>query len=100
MDKIGAGVNRRKNTAHGVVPIASRCQEIVSVASQGVCFTCIICVPRCQPQVGQVASAVSKELYQLRLKVPASCVFIGSRVVNHTRMNCNERYGCIIYLFI
>jgi hypothetical protein len=30
--------------------VASRGQEIVSVASQGVRFTCISSVPSCQPQ--------------------------------------------------
>jgi len=40
----------------GEVRVASRDQEIVSVASQDVRFTCISCVPSCQPQKWRVAS--------------------------------------------
>jgi hypothetical protein len=38
----------------------------VSVVSQGVCYKCISCVPRCLLQVYQLRPAFSKELYQLR----------------------------------
>jgi len=34
----------------GEVRVASCVQEIVSVASQGICFTYISCVPSCHPQ--------------------------------------------------
>jgi hypothetical protein len=68
---------------HGEVRVASRSQEIVSVASQGDRFKCISCVPRlkrdciscipgCQPQHAQLRTAVSKELYQLHRKI---CVY-------------------------
>jgi len=42
--------------AEGEVRVASRRQEIVSFASQGVLFTCIISVPSCQPQTWRFAS--------------------------------------------
>jgi len=40
----------------GEVRVASRGLEIVSDASQGLRFTCICCVPSCQPQTWRVAS--------------------------------------------
>ena len=40
----------------GEVRVASRGQEIVSVASQGDRFKCISCVTGCQPQTWRVAS--------------------------------------------
>jgi len=51
------------------VRVAPCGQLIVSVASQDVCFTCIICVPSCQLQAGRVASPVSIELYYLHRKL-------------------------------
>jgi hypothetical protein len=65
---------------HGEVRVASRGQEIVSVASQGDRFkfiscvprlkrNCINCVPDCQPQHAQLRPAVSKELYHLHRKM-------------------------------
>ena len=57
----------------GEVRAASRGQEIVSVASRVV-----------NPKHDELRPAVSKELYQLRPKVSASCVFAVSRVVNRT----------------
>ena len=64
----------------GEVRVASRGQEIVSVASQGDRFmfircvsrlesNCISCVPDCQPKHDDLRPAVSKELYQLHRKI-------------------------------
>jgi len=41
----------------------------------------------------ELRPAFDKELYQLRPKVSASCVFVLSRVVSRTRVSCIERYG-------
>ena len=41
----------------------------------------------------ELRPAVSKELYQLRPEVSASCIYVVSRVVNRTRVSCIERYG-------
>jgi hypothetical protein len=63
--------------------VASRdCKGIVSVASRLVNY-----------KHDELRPAVSKELYQLCPKLPASCMLLVSRVVNRTRMSCNERYG-------
>jgi len=53
----------------GEVSVASRGQEIVSVASQVNRFKCISCVPGFQPQAYELRPAVSKELHQLRWKI-------------------------------
>jgi hypothetical protein len=53
----------------GEVRVASRGQEIVSVASQGDRFKCISCVPGFQPQAYELRPAVSKELHQLHRKM-------------------------------
>ena len=45
-----------ERSARGEVRVASRGQEILSFASQGVCFTCINGVLSCQPQLWRVAS--------------------------------------------
>jgi hypothetical protein len=50
------------------VRVASRGQEIASVASQGVRFACISCVQSCQSQAWRVASR-GKELHQLHRKI-------------------------------
>ena len=55
-------------TSRGV-RVASRGQEIVSVASQGESLKCISCVPRFQPQAYELRPAVSKELHQLHRKI-------------------------------
>jgi len=50
--EVGCGVMDWIELAQdGEVRVASRGQEIVSVASQGDRFTCIIYVPSCQPQI-------------------------------------------------
>ena len=53
----------------GEVRVASRGQEIVSVASQGDRFKCISCVPGFQPQAYELRPAVSKELHQVHRKI-------------------------------
>ena len=53
----------------GEVRVASRDQEIVSVASQGDRFKCISCAPGFQPQAYELRPAVSKELHQLQGKI-------------------------------
>jgi len=50
----------------GEVGVASRGQEIVSVASQSDRFKCISCVPGFQPQVYELRPTIRKEMYQLR----------------------------------
>ena len=47
------------------VGVASRGQEILSVASQGDRFNFFSCVPGFQPQAFELRPAVSKELHQL-----------------------------------
>jgi len=78
----------------GEVRVASRGQEIVSVASQGDRFKCISCVPRWPLQFCQLRPAVGKELYQLRpgfsIQNMTSCV---PRLVRNC-ISCIERYGC------
>jgi len=51
------------------VRVASRGQEIVSVASQGDRLKCISCVPGFQPLAYELRPSVSKELHQLRRKI-------------------------------
>ena len=53
----------------GEVRVASRGQEIVSVASQGDRFKFISCVPGLQPQAYELRSAVSKDLHQVHRKI-------------------------------
>jgi hypothetical protein len=69
------GVCRKRlgSSRKGEVRDAFRGQEIVSVASQGVRFTCISCVPVYQPQTWRT-----------------SCV---PRLVRNCT-SCIERYGC------
>jgi len=79
---------------YGEVRVASRGQEIISVASQDDRFKCISCVPRWLLQVFQLRPPVRKELYQLRpgLSTPnmTSCV---PRLVRNC-VSCIERHGC------
>ena len=70
----------------GEVRVASRGQEIVSVASRGVCFMCISCVPRCLLHV-----------YQLRPELSASCVSVASRGVCFTCISCVPR--CLLHVY-
>ena len=58
----------------GVYLVASRGQEVVSVASRGDRSKCISCVPGLQPQVYELRPAVRKEMYQLRPRLSASCI--------------------------
>ena len=53
----------------GEVRVASRGQEIVSVASQGDRSKCISCVPGFQSPAYELRPAVSKELHQLHRKI-------------------------------
>ena len=53
----------------GEVQVASRDQEIMSVASQSDRFKCISCVPVNNLKHDELRPAVSKELYQLHRKL-------------------------------
>ena len=65
----------------GEVRVASSGQEIVSVASRVV-----------NPKHDELHPAGSKELYQLRPMVSASCILVVYRVVKRRGMSCIERY--------
>jgi len=68
------------------VRVASRGQEIVSVASQGDRFKCISCVPRWPLQV-----------YQLRPKVTTSSVSVASQGDHFKCISCVPRWPLQVY---
>jgi len=82
-----------KSSTLGEVRVASRGQEIVSVPSQGVCFTCISCVPRSRNCICSVPGC-PLHVYQLRPELSnpnmTSCV---PQLVRNC-ISCIERYGC------
>ena len=58
----------------GSVGVASRDQETVSVVSQSVRFTCISCVPSCQPQTWRVASRDQETVSVVSQSVRFTCI--------------------------
>ena len=66
-------------------------KKFVSVAPQGVCLRVSVASRVVNPSHDELRPAVSKELYQLRPTVCASCLLVASRFVNWSRMSCIVR---------